>query len=113
MNDTEGLGCCGAYCRTCRAFLKACKGCKTGYLDGTRDLHRAKCCMKTCCLTKGHITCADCEAFESCQTLQAFIHHPGYKYSKYRQTLEFIRAHGYAALLEAAAHWKNAYGKLE
>ena len=72
------------YCGTCREFLKTCKGCKLGYLDGSRDLCRARCGMKVCCLTKGHITCADCERLDSCETLQGFLRHPGYKYSKYR-----------------------------
>lgn len=53
MNCTEEIGCCGAYCGTCREFEKTCKGCKPGYLDGSRDLNRARCKMKKCCLTKG------------------------------------------------------------
>ena len=113
MDDTEKIGCCGAYCRTCREFLKTCKGCKLGYLDGSRELRRAKCGMKVCCLTKGHITCADCERFDSCETLQGFLLHPGYKYSKCGQALAFIRANGYSAFLEVADRWKNAYGKFE
>ena len=72
MNGTEKIGCCGAYCGTCREYLKTCKGCKPGYLDGSRDLNRARCKMKKCCLTKGHITCADCEEYEHCETVQAF-----------------------------------------
>ena len=78
MNGTEKVGCCGASCKTCREFEKTCKGCKPGYLDGSRDLSRAKCRMKKCCLTKGHITCADCEEYEYCETIQSFINHPGY-----------------------------------
>ena len=41
MNCTEEIGCCGAYCGTCREYQKTCKGCKPGYLDGSRDLSRA------------------------------------------------------------------------
>lgn len=26
MNGTEEIGCCGAYCGTCREYLKPCKG---------------------------------------------------------------------------------------
>ena len=48
-----------------------------------------------------------------CETIQAFIHHPGYKYSKYKQALEFICAHGYIAFMKAAEHWKNACGKYD
>ena len=69
--------------------------------------------MKKCCLTRGYITCADCGEYALCETIRAFIHHPGHKYSKYRQTLEFIRAHGYNACIEKAKAWKNAYGSFE
>ena len=65
--------------------------------------------MKKCCLTKGHITCADCEEYESCETDHTFLNHPSYDYSKYKQALEFIWDHDYAAFLKAAEHWKNAY----
>ena len=54
-------------------------------MDGSRELSRARCKMKKCCLTKGHITCADCGEYEPCET-------------KYKQVLEFISAHDYAAL---------------
>lgn len=33
MNGTEKIGCCGAYCKTCREVQKTCKGCKLRYLD--------------------------------------------------------------------------------
>ena len=111
MNGTVEIGCCGAYCKTCREFEKTCKCCKPGYLDGSRDLSQAKCRMKKCCLTKGHITCADCGEYEHCETIQAFLNHSGYKYSKYKQALEFIRAQDYTTFLKAAEHWTNAYGK--
>lgn len=113
MNGTEEIGCCGAYCKTCREFLKTCKGCKLGYLDGSRDLRKARCKMKVCCLTKGHATCADCAEYASCETIQRFVQHPGYKYSKYKKALEYIRAHGYQAFLTVAQNWKNAYGKYD
>ena len=77
MNGTEEIGCCGAYCGTCREYLKPCKGCKPRYLDGSRELSRAKCRMKKCCLTKGHITCADCEEYDRCGIIQSFLNHPG------------------------------------
>lgn len=72
-----------------------------GYLDGSRDLSRARCKMKKCCLTRGHITCGDCGEYESCEIIQSFLNHPGYKYGKYKQALEYIRAHGHAAFLNA------------
>ena len=37
MKGTEEIGCCGAYCKTCREFEKTCKGCKLGYLDCPRS----------------------------------------------------------------------------
>ena len=111
MNDTEKIGCCGSYYKACREFEKTCKGCKPGYLDGSRDLSRAKCRMKKCCLTRGYITCGDCEEYERCEIIQSFLNHPCYKYSKYKQALEYIRAHDYVAFMKAAENWKNAYGK--
>lgn len=72
------IGCRGAYCRTCREFQKTCKGCKLGYLDGSRDLSRAKCKIKRCCLVKGYVTCVDCSDYDSCEIIQAIIRHPGY-----------------------------------
>ena len=108
MNCTEEIGCCGAYCGACREFEKTCKGCKPGYLDGTRKLSRAKCRMKKCCLTRA---CGDCVEYESCEIIQSFLNHPGYKYGKYKQALEYIRTHGYSAFLKAAEHWTGAHGK--
>ena len=111
MNGTEEIGCCGAYCGTCREYLKTCNGCKPGYLDGSRDQSRAKCRMKKCCLTRGCITCGDCGEYESCEIIHSFLNHPGYKYGKYKQALEYIRAHDYTSFMKAAENWKNAYGK--
>ena len=45
------------------------------------------------------------------ESIQSFLNHPGYKYGKYKQALEYIRAHGHAAFLNAAEHWTSAYGK--
>lgn len=111
MNGTEEIGCCGAYCGTCREYRKTCRGCKPGDLDGSRNLNRARCKMKKCCLARGCITCGDCAAYESCGTVQSFLSHPGYKYGKYRQALEYIRAHGHAAFLKMARHWTGACGR--
>ena len=83
MNYSEKIGCCGAYCKTCREFEKTCKCYKPGYPDGSRDLSRAKCRMKKCCLTRGNITCVDCAEYESCETVQPFFNYLGYKYGKY------------------------------
>ena len=63
MTGTEEIGCCGAYCKTCREFQKTCKSCKScklGYWDGARDVSRAKCKIKKCYLTKEYCACAEC-----------------------------------------------------
>lgn len=110
--DTLEIGCCGAFCKTCRECGKTCKGCKVGYADGSRDLAKAKCKIKVCCIGRSHATCADCSTYDDCPTIQAFHNHAGYKYGKYKQSIAFIRAHGYADFLERAAAWTGAYGKL-
>jgi len=109
------IGCCGAYCGTCRALKDgACKGCKLGYHDGTRDIHAARCAMKRCCLMEKKLdTCADCPDNPECRTIQDFFNKKGYKYGKYRQSLEFIRKFGYRAYIESTRSWKCAYGSLK
>jgi hypothetical protein len=71
-----------------------CKGCKLGYGPGERDLNKAKCAMKVCCLRRALSSCADCAEYETCPTLAAFYAHAGYKYRKYREAAAFIRAQG-------------------
>lgn len=105
------IGCCGAYCKTCMEYPMRCKGCKNGYEAGERDLKKAKCKMKVCCLTRGYACCADCPELQTCQTIQAFFQ-KGYKYQKYQQTVAFIVEQGYPAFCKAAERWKRAYGKL-
>ena len=110
----EMMGCCGAYCQTCKVYAQQlCKGCKVGYVTGERDIAKAKCAMKVCCMRRGLNSCADCAEFETCLTLAAFYGHAGYKYRKYREAAAFIRAHGYEAFLRQADGWSGAYGKLE
>lgn len=110
--DTLEIGCCGAYCKTCREYQKACKGCKIGYSDGSRDMAKAKCKIKVCCVRKGCATCADCSEYDDCSIIQAFHNHPGYKYGKYKQSIAYIRTHGYAEFMKRAINWTGAYGKL-
>ena len=110
----ELLGCCGAYCKTCKVYVQnLCKGCKVGYVNGERDISKAKCKMKVCCVKRGLTSCADCKDFESCETLMAFFGHDGYKYKKYHEALVFIRTHGYEAFFRVADGWKNAYGSYD
>ena len=109
----ELIGCCGAYCKTCRVYTLSCRGCKPGYADGMRDISRARCAMKVCCFRRGHQTCADCADFETCDTVQGFYSKNGYKYGKYKQAADYIRAHGYAHFLKIADTWRGAYGRYE
>ena len=110
--SVEEIGCCGAYCRTCRVFKeKMCLGCKLGYRSGERDISKAKCKMKVCCMGKGYSSCADCGEYSSCDTIQGFFAKNGYKYRKYKEALEYIRANGYDKFLDVADGWGGAYGK--
>jgi hypothetical protein len=109
------IGCCGAYCRTCAAFREGvCRGCKLGYGGGGRDLSKAKCPMKLCCFGEKRLeTCADCPEYRACATIRGFQSKKGYKYRKYRESLEFIRNRGYPAFLRLADTWKGPYGRLK
>jgi hypothetical protein len=112
MMSEMNIGCCGAYCETCKEWRAGrCKSCAGGYADGERDLTKAKCAIKRCCIAKGFVSCADCPLYDSCEIVQTFHNHAGYKYGKYKQTIAFIRENGYDAFCEAAHDWTNAYGK--
>jgi hypothetical protein len=106
------IGCCGAYCKTCTAFnAQMCKGCKIGYETGDRNLLKAKCKIKVCCINKKQQSCAECIDFCVCSIVNDFYHKKGYKYGKYQQATTFIREYGYKAFLEIADKWSNACGK--
>lgn len=106
------IGCCGTYCRTCPEFKKGrCLGCKSGYEDGSRDIEKAKCKMKICCIGKGYQTCADCDRYPVCEIIQDFYGKKAYKYRKYKEATLFIKDNGYHAFLEIADTWKAQYGK--
>lgn len=107
----QEIGCCGAYCRTCRAYHAPCAGCTQGYDNGERDIGKARCQIKICCISLGHATCADCPDFGSCSTLGVFHAKNGYKYGKYRQALLFIRERGYEAFVNIADEWSGACGR--
>jgi len=107
----QEIGCCGAYCGTCRAYKVACKGCGIGYEAGERDIAKARCRVKRCCVSRRLQTCADCSEYEACQVLGGFHGKAGYKYGKYRQALDYIRENGYEAFLVIAESWTGACGK--
>lgn len=110
----KNIGCCGAYCKTCPALInKSCRGCKLGYDNGERDINKAKCQMKVCCIKKNYETCGDCLEYNTCDIIQVFYNKNGYKYKKYKQAIEFIRENGYAKFIQIADKWKIAYGKYD
>ena len=108
----EEIGCCGAYCGTCQVRLQNfCKGCKIGYSNEKRDLSKAKCKIKICCITKSHNSCSDCQNYNDCSVLKDFYAKNGQKYKKYQQATVFIKDNGYEKFLAVVAQWKNAHGK--
>jgi hypothetical protein len=113
-NPLRFVGCCGAYCKTCKVFIqKFCRGCKLGYTEGDRDINKAKCLMKVCCFKEKKLEfCGDCPDYKQCKIIHDFYNKNGYKYKKYRQSLEFIQNKGYDEFLRLAERWKGAYGKL-
>lgn len=109
------LGCCGAHCKTCGAWREGvCKGCKLGYDQRKRDIARAKCAMKVCCFKERELeTCADCPEYSTCDLIKRFFSKKGFKYGKYRQSIEFIRKNGYSEFLTLANQWNGPYGTLD
>ena len=109
------IGCCGAYCKTCRPFiLGSCRGCKIGYDDGSRSMARARCKIKVCCYGLRKLeTCAECaEHFGHCHTLERFYSRNKGGYERYRKVLELIRTDGYREFIKRAKNWKNNCGDL-
>jgi adenosine deaminase len=114
MNKNRYIGCCGAYCKTCKPLIEGfCKGCKLGFDTGERDIEKAKCKIKICCFKeKGYDTCADCADIDDCKIIGDWFAKKGYKYQKYKQAIEFIRENGYSDFIEIADKWKGTFGKL-
>jgi hypothetical protein len=113
------IGCCGAYCKTCIEQQqkkypneRGCRGCKLGYESDSRDLSRAKCKIKVCCLREKHlVSCADCLSYP-CGILEEFWSKKGWKYQQCMRQLEFIRQSGYEEFLKRADGWRGPRGKL-
>lgn len=114
MNSNRYIGCCGAYCKTCKPFIVGfCKGCKLGFDTGERDINKAKCKIKVCCFKNRKLdTCADCSDLNSCKIIGDWHSKKGYKYKKYKQAIEFIKGEGYPTFIRLADKWNGAYGKL-
>ena len=115
MNQNIYIGCCGAYCKTCKAFLEDfCKGCKLGYDNGERDINKAKCKIKVCCFKNmEYDSCADCAKLENCTIIGDLYSKNGYKYKKYKESIEFIKQNGYKDFIQLADKWNGAFGKLK
>jgi hypothetical protein len=91
-----------------------CKGCKLGYDNAKRVIDKAKCKMKLCCFKERKFeTCADCPDVDSCKIINSFYEKNGFKYKKYKQSIEFIRKYGYSEFFKSADRWKGPFGKLE
>lgn len=113
MNQNRYIGCCGAYCKTCKPYIDGdCKGCKIGFDTGERDINKAKCKIKLCCFRDNNLdTCADCSGLESCHIIGSWDLKNGYKYKKYKEAILFIREYGYEKFIVVADNWGNAYGR--
>lgn len=111
-NSNRNIGCCGAYCKTCKPFNEGvCKGYKIGFDTGERNIDKAKCRIKLCCFRDKKIeTCADCKEMETCQIIESWYAKKGFKYKK---AIYFIKEYGYANFICIAEKWKNAYGKYD
>ncbi len=59
---------------------------------------------------KHYTSCADCQEYDSCNIIQGFFKKKSYKYKKYKEALDFIRANGYAKFIRIADGWKLEYG---
>jgi hypothetical protein len=58
-----------------RAYGVACKGCRIGHDTGERDIAKARCKIKLCCLSRQLETCADCPQYLVCGVLGAAVSH--------------------------------------
>ena len=108
------IGCCGAYCRTCLTVTGSiCHGCKLGYDTGERDISKARCKIKLCCFKDNkHETCADCASYITCEIMKGFYGKNGYKYRKYKESIEYIIKNGYEGFIIIADNWNGPYGRL-
>lgn len=109
------IGCCGTYCKTCKAFVNgSCKGCKIGYDTKERDINKAKCKIKICCLKeKKLVSCADCKQFSDCGIFNTKFKIGTRDNRKCQESLNFIKNEGYDKFLLKAKNWKSHIGKLK
>jgi hypothetical protein len=115
IDPKEYIGCCGTYCATCKPFVDGfCKGCRLGYKEGERDINRAKCKIKLCCMREKEFdTCAECEEYSLCEKIIVKFGKEKYNHKKCMQCLDYISEHGFSVFIENAEKWKGPYGRLE
>jgi hypothetical protein len=78
------------------------------------SIENARCTMKLCCFKERKFeTCADCPDLDSCKKISSFFNKNGFKYKKYKQSIDFIRKYGYSAFFTSADKWKGPYGKYD
>jgi len=58
-------------------------------------------------------TCADCPDYPTCNIISGFHGKSGFKYKKYKQSIEFIKDKGYAEFIKIASNWKGPYGRFD
>jgi hypothetical protein len=113
MDGKEYIGCCGAYCKTCRSLTREkCKGCKLGFNDGDRNINRTRCNIKKCCFRDNKFeTCADCQKLDSCNHMENWYKKEQGKYRSYKKFLDYIKENGYSKFIKTAESWKNWFGE--
>ncbi len=109
------IACCGCYCKACKAFIdNSCKGCKLGYSTNERDINKAKCKIKICCLKEKKLTsCAECKEFNDCKTFNSKFKIGTRNNKKCIEILNFIKDKGYDEFLLRTKTWTNHTGKLK
>ena len=88
FNEIRFIGCCSAYCKTCKSFVKGlCKGCKLGYDEGERDINKTKFKIKLGCFKKNKLeNCADYQDYPTCTIIQNFYNKKPLEYKQYKQS---------------------------
>ena len=112
-NTLDGIAPCGVLCFTCPSLLKGtCNGCRSEKKQ--KRTSKFACKIRKCCLSKGFITCSECEEdktkckFFSAKLLKTHNHDPRFQYR--RDTLghhELINELGLEKALEKLdERWK-------
>jgi hypothetical protein len=104
--NEELVACCGLYCGACGKYLKGkCPGC-------AKNEKAAWCKTRSCCLEKGHKSCADCATFTNPKQCKKFHNVVSKAFalifgSNRPGSIEFIKEKGYAAYAQEMADRKQ------